>query len=216
MATVPSRNPTGGHREDSEISTTNFLQGAPILEFVNFEMEIVSESDIRGWFIVSEKSALVCVCVCMCVPPKALSVELGNFFLLSLALSLSLSLSLSSTALEPPHLSRLRLLCRVSASKLKNFDSSFAGIWSSTWRHYCIYCREYGKHGCCSCLRVAESGRHRNECCALERSAPRKQGYGKGSAAENWEENSGMGKRRHHHHHHPLFCCLLHEDLHFT
>jgi hypothetical protein len=93
MATVPSRDPTGGHREDSEISTTKFLQGAPILGFINFEMEIVSESDLRGSFIVSEKSALVCVCVCFCVPPKALSVELGNFFLFSLALSLSLSLS---------------------------------------------------------------------------------------------------------------------------
>jgi hypothetical protein len=89
MATVRSRDPTGGHREDSEISRTKFLQGAAILEFINFEMEIVSESDLRGSFIVSEKSALVCVCVC--VPLKALSVELGNFFLFSLALSLSLS-----------------------------------------------------------------------------------------------------------------------------
>ncbi|CAK9209333.1 unnamed protein product [Sphagnum troendelagicum] len=58
MATVSSRNPTGGHREDSEISRTKFLQGAAILEFINFEMEIVSESDLRGSFIVSEKSAL--------------------------------------------------------------------------------------------------------------------------------------------------------------
>ncbi len=89
MATVSSRDPTGGHREDSEISRAKFLHGAAILEFINFEMEIVSESDLRGSFIVSEKSALVCVCV----PLKALSVELGNFFLFSLALSLSLSLS---------------------------------------------------------------------------------------------------------------------------
>ncbi len=66
MAAVPSRDPTGGHREDSEISRTKFLQGAAILEFINFEMEIVSESDLRGSFIVSEKSALVCVCVCVC------------------------------------------------------------------------------------------------------------------------------------------------------
>ncbi|CAK9265073.1 unnamed protein product [Sphagnum jensenii] len=58
MAAVPSRDPTGGHREDSEISRTKFLQGAAILEFINFEMEIVSESDLRGSFIVSEKSAL--------------------------------------------------------------------------------------------------------------------------------------------------------------
>jgi hypothetical protein len=98
MVTVPSRDPTGGHREDSEIFTTNFFHGRPILEFINFEMEIVSESDLRGSFIVSEKSALVCVfvcvCVCVCVfvPPKALSVELGNVFLFSLARSLSLSL----------------------------------------------------------------------------------------------------------------------------
>jgi hypothetical protein len=118
MATVPSRDPTGGHREDSEISTTNFLHGAAILEFINFEVEIVSESDLRGSFIVSEKSALVRVCV----PPKALSVELGNFFFV---FARSLSLSLSSTALELPHLSRLPLLCRVSASKLKNFASSY-------------------------------------------------------------------------------------------
>jgi hypothetical protein len=62
MATVSSRDPTGGHREDSEISRAKFLHGAAILEFINFEMEIVSESDLRGSFIVSEKSALVCVC----------------------------------------------------------------------------------------------------------------------------------------------------------
>jgi 1,4-dihydroxy-2-naphthoyl-CoA hydrolase len=58
MATVPSQDPTGGRREDSEVSTPNFLQGSPILEFINFEMESVSESDLRGSFIVSEKSAL--------------------------------------------------------------------------------------------------------------------------------------------------------------
>jgi hypothetical protein len=89
MATVPSRDPTGGHGEDSEISTTNFLQGAPILEFINFEMEIVSESDSRGSFIVSEKSALVCVCVFLL---KLFPSSLGTFFCFR---SLSLSLSLS-------------------------------------------------------------------------------------------------------------------------
>jgi hypothetical protein len=89
-ATVPSRDPTGGQREDSEISTTNFFHGSTILEFINFEMEIVSESDLRGSFIVSEKSALVFVCVFLL---KLFPSSLGTFFLFSLALSLSLSLS---------------------------------------------------------------------------------------------------------------------------
>ncbi len=141
--------------------------------------------------------------------------SLGTFFCFrSLSLSLSQFLRPWSYRICPDY----AFFAEFRHQNSRIFLPLVVGIWSSTWRHYCIYCRDYGKHGCCSCLQVAERGRRRNECCALERSAPRKRGYGQGSAAENWEENSGMGKRRHHqhHHHHPLFCCLLHEDLHFT